>query len=162
MELQFDSPSVDHIRDHLIARNQNVAVAESVTAGFLQAALASADKAMNFFEGGVTAYNIDQKVRHLDIDRQLGTACNCVSEEIAKQMANGVIRLFKSNWGISVTGYATPVPESNHQLFAYYAIGNQEGILESQRILLQKQTAEEAQLQYVNYILKRFGLLFKH
>jgi nicotinamide-nucleotide amidase len=90
----FDSKAINTIRDTLIERKESLSVAESVTSGFLQASLATAEKALQFFEGGITTYNINQKVKHLHIDKEKGEACNCVSEEIANEMAKGVCRLF--------------------------------------------------------------------
>lgn len=153
----FNDRIIEKIRDLLISRSQTVSMAESVTAGLLQAAFSSADKALQFFEGGITAYNIDQKVRHLGIDKNEGEACNCVSRNIAIDMARGACRLFGSDWGISVTGYATTVPESGYKLFAYYAICREQEICDSGRLDLQDEKPLQAQLRYVNDILDRFS-----
>jgi nicotinamide-nucleotide amidase len=157
--MKFDKETIDTIRQSLLDTNERVAAAESVTAGFLQAALASAENASTFFQGGITAYNIDQKVRHLDIDRSLGEACNCVSSAIAEQMANGVVRLFRCEWGIAVTGYATPVPESGNRVYCHYAICHYGRVVAVDRIDLHNNEAEDAQLQFVNVILAKFAAL---
>jgi PncC family amidohydrolase len=157
----FNDKSIEAIRDVLIDRKQKVSVAESVTAGLLQAALASADTALQFFEGGITAYNIDQKVKHLHIDRQQGEACNCVSEQTAAEMAIGACDLFNTDWAIAVTGYATSVPESDFKLFAFYAICRGKRLLEANRLQLTNKKPLEAQLSYVNTILDRFAALLK-
>ncbi|MBL7699316.1 MAG: nicotinamide-nucleotide amidohydrolase family protein [Chitinophagaceae bacterium] len=156
----FETSAIDVIKEKLIKLNEKVAVAESVTAGFLQAALASADSALKFFEGGITAYNINQKVHHLNIDRKKGEECNCASEQTANEMAMGVCNLFGTDWGISITGYATAVPESDFKLFAYFTICKGNEIKISDRIDLDKnEKAEQAQLKYVNEILARFKSL---
>src|SRR5215212_7236086 len=152
----FNSPTVDQIKQRLIDKKQSVSVAESVTAGFVQAALASAELALQFFEGGITTYNINQKVKHLHIDRKKGEECNCVSNITANEMAMGVCRLFETDWGIAVTGYATPVPESENKLFAFFSICFKEKIVVSERIDLSNESPEEAQLKYVDTILKKF------
>ena len=153
----FDTGAIDIIKGKLIKLNQKVSVAESVTAGFLQAAIASADSALKFFEGGITAYNINQKVRHLNIDRKKGEEYNCASEQTANEMAAGVCKLFGTDWGISITGYATAVPESDHKIFAYFSICKGNEIKVSDRIDLDKnEKAEQAQLKYVNTILGKF------
>ncbi len=154
--MEFNNKLIDSIREELVKRNENIAVAESVTAGFLQAALASAEGAMQFFEGGVTAYNIDQKTKLLHIDRQLGEACNCVSAQIAAQMAKGAVQLFNSHWGLAVTGYATPVEESGFKMYAFYAISKGTEIVGSSRIDLHDAKGEDAQQVYVNRILEAF------
>ena len=153
----FDSKIIDKIKDKLIERNEKLSVAESVTAGFLQAAIASAEVALKFFEGGITTYNINQKVRHLGIDKKKGEECNCVSEQTANEMALGVCELFGTDWGIAITGYATTVPESDFKLFAWFSICRKGNVMLAQKIDLKNQKAEEAQFQYVNSILEKFA-----
>ena len=77
----------DKIGEALISSKQTIAVAESVTAGHLQACLSLADKALEFFQGGITAYNIGQKTKHLGVNPIHALATNCVSEKIAGEMA---------------------------------------------------------------------------
>ena len=155
----FNSETIERIKEQLINSKQKLSVAESVTAGFLQAALASAELALQFFEGGITTYNIDQKVRHLGIDRKNGEECNCVSEQTANEMAMGVCKLFGTDWGIAITGYATSVPESGYKLFAFFSVCFRGEIRLSERIDLNEEKPEEAQLKYVDVILNFFSAL---
>lgn len=122
------------IRDHLLRMRHTVSVAESVTGGMLQSALAGTPDAMRFFQGGITAYNIGQKCRHLHIEPVHAQESNCVSARVAEEMATGVCAMFRSEWGIGVTGYATPVPESDNQTFAWFAIAYEGKILETVRL----------------------------
>jgi nicotinamide-nucleotide amidase len=134
---QTESPvsMINAIADKLISNEYTVAVAESVTAGKLQQVFSLAKKAMNFFQGGITAYNIGQKARHLKIDPIHGLSCNCVSEQIAIQMAKEVAHLFMSDWGLGVTGYASPVPEKGiDKVFACYAISFRDKIIVKKKI----------------------------
>jgi len=114
--------TADKIKEHLVANHETIAVAESVTAGQLQFQLSQAAGAEEFFQGGITTYNIGQKCMHLNVEPIHAKACNCVSERVATEMALNVCSLFRSDWGIGVTGYATPVPESGNKLFCYFAI----------------------------------------
>jgi PncC family amidohydrolase len=155
----FDTTAIETIKRVLLKKKEKLAVAESVTAGFLQAAMATAELALQFFEGGITTYNIHQKVRHLKIDKKRGEECNCVSMETANEMAAGVCELFGADWGISVTGYATAVPESTFKIFAYYSICYHGKIKFTERIDLGEEKPEEAQLKYVNTILRKFAEL---
>src|SRR5689334_221261 len=83
----------------LCARKETIAVAESVTSGQLQTFLSLPDRAMDFFQGGLTAYNLGQKTKHLDVDPIHAFACNCVSERVASEMANNIRLMFNSDWG---------------------------------------------------------------
>ena len=113
---------IDQIKDKLVHKQQTLAIAESVTCGLLQAMCGSATDASTFFQGGITAYNIGQKILHLGVEPIHAEQCDCVSGKVASEMALGVCTLFKSDWGIGITGYATPVPASGNELFAWCAV----------------------------------------
>ena len=138
----------------LIQRKESIAVAESVTAGDLQTALSLAKNAMDFFQGGITAYNLGQKTRHLQVDPIQGMACNCVSGKIAETMAIESARMFNSNWGIGITGYASPVPEEGiDKLFACIAVALNDKIILSKTIRAKKDEPAAVRLHYVDNIM---------
>lgn len=153
MKELFDTKAIEAIRSFLLTHKETIAIAESVTSGFIQAAFSTAEEASQFYQGGITAYNIGQKYRHLRIEPIHALAYNCVSEKIAQDMALHVCDLFHSNWGIGITGYAAPVPESDNELYAYYAIVNQNKIVVTKRIAAKKEDSIKVQLFYTNEIL---------
>jgi len=104
------STKARHILDVCRRLGLSVATAESITAGNIQAALSSVSGASDYFQGGVTAYNLDQKVKLLGVDREMAEACNCVSGNVAAQMAHGARDLFQTDIAIATTGYAEPCP----------------------------------------------------
>jgi nicotinamide-nucleotide amidase len=105
-----------------------LAVAESLTSGRIQARIGAISGASHFFLGGITAYNLDQKVRHLGVDRESAKASNCVSAEVATQMARGACTFFGSDLALATTGYAEPSVEWNvPQPFAWYALAHRRG-----------------------------------
>lgn len=85
-----------------------LAVAESLTCGRLQARIGAISGASEFFLGGITAYSLDQKVRHLGVDRAEAEAANSVSARVAEQMARGACVLFGAGVAAATTGYAEP------------------------------------------------------
>ena len=100
-----------------------LAAAESLTCGRVQARVGEVSGASNFFRGGITAYSLGQKVRHLGVDRAAARRVNCVSAEVARQMAVGVCRLFEADVGVATTGYAEPSPADGVPVpFAWWAI----------------------------------------
>jgi nicotinamide-nucleotide amidase len=101
----------------------SLAVAESLTAGRVQALVAAESGASNFFVGGITAYSLAQKVKHLGVDRASARRVNAVSAEVAEQMARGACALFGADIGVGTTGYAEPSPETGvvHP-FAWWAL----------------------------------------
>ncbi len=150
---------IGDIKEGLIRRRETIAVAESVTAGLLQSAMASCEQASRFFQGGITVYNLGQKCRHLDIDPIHGMDCNCVSEKVAREMAVNVCKLFTSNWGIGITGYATPVPESDNKLFAYFAISYNGHVKHCEKIDAAVDDPHEVQMWYIEKIVEALANL---
>jgi PncC family amidohydrolase len=154
----FDTGILKAIKEYFSARRETIAVAESVTSGLVQAAFSSAPGAEEFYQGGITTYNLQQKTRHLHVDPINAVACNCVSERVAVEMAKNVCTLFSSDWGMGITGYATPVPESNNRLYAYYCFAKN-GLVHRSGLLLPNGPKDPAgvQLWYVNTLLNLFS-----
>ena len=135
----------------LLKKNATVAVAESVTSGNIQAAFSLATNAVSFFQGGITTYNIGQKCRHLLVEPTHAIASNCVSATVSEQMAAEVCNLFKSDYGIGITGYASPVPEKNiRQLFAFVAIAKCSKTIKSEKIISSNKTPVEVQMDFTS------------
>ena len=102
---------------------RTLAVAESVTCGRLQARFGRISGASDFFRGGITVYSLDQKSRHLGVDRAAAQAVNGVSAAVADQMARGVCQLFDADFGLATTGYAEPsVIPAVAEPFAWWAV----------------------------------------
>ena len=151
----FGKKIADQIGKILTDRQQTIAVAESVTAGHLQTSLSLAENALDFFQGGITAYNIGQKTLHLGIDPIHAIANNCVSEKIAIGMAKKVALLFNSDWGMGITGYASPVPEKNiEELFSCFAICFRNNIVTSREIKARKDSPLVVRLYYSKQVLQ--------
>jgi PncC family amidohydrolase len=153
----FDAELLAKLKDLLTSRRETLAVAESVTAGYLQAALASAEEALQFFQGGITAYNLGQKAKHLNIDPIHAQEVNCVSDKVAEQMAQQVTTLFNCQWGIAITGYASPVPEEGiDELFAHIAISHFNTCVLCTKVNAPKGDSNSVRLFYTNYVLSVF------
>jgi nicotinamide-nucleotide amidase len=152
VEPPFEKNLIDRIKDLLIQRHQTISVAESVTAGLLQLSLSSAENALDFFQGGITAYNLGQKTRHLHIDPIYALSCNCVSDRVADLLALNVCDLFSSDWGIGITGYASPVPESNNKLYCHYSIAYQDEIVTRKKIDAAPGDPYQVQIIYVQEV----------
>lgn len=150
----FDKQTINKIKTVLIKKGETLSVAESVTSGLLQAAMSSANDAMRFFQGGITAYNLGQKTRLLDINPIHGLECNCVSENVASTMAINICGMFTSDWGIGITGYASPVPESGNTMFCYYAIAYKGKIATHGKITAKDENPFDVQVKYTNHIIR--------
>jgi nicotinamide-nucleotide amidase len=153
----FHLEEINIIKDRLTDQEQTIAVAESVTAGLLQLAFASAEEAAKYFQGGITAYNIGQKCRHLNINPIHAETCNCVSAKMAEDMALNICTMFTSNWGVAITGYSTPVPQSDDQRFAYYAVAYNGKIVVTEKIETEEEDVLKVQQLYVNTIVDKLA-----
>ena len=149
------------ISSGLTALKETVAIAESVTAGLVTTALSRADNATGFLQGGIIVYNLGQKARHLGVDPIHAEATNCVSAEVANQMAMEVTQTFRSHWGIAITGYAAPVPALKIKTcFAYYTIVHRGVIVLSSKIEAGSVQQARVQQHFVDKVLETFaGLL---
>jgi len=149
----FNEKTLEGIKNKLLKSHETIAVAESVTSGFIQLAFSTAKDASKFYQGGITAYNIGQKYKHLHVEPIHANGCNCVSGKVATEMALNVCRLFESDWGLGITGYAAPVEESDNKLFAYYAIAYKDKVVAQKKLVAKQEDSFEVQLSYVNHLL---------
>jgi nicotinamide-nucleotide amidase len=150
----FNKSLLKEIGERFLVRKETIATAESVTSGLMQFAISNIPDASTFFQGGITAYNLEQKVKHLHVERDHAAAVNCVSEEVANEMALETCKIFDSNWGIGITGYASPVPESDGKLFAHYAIAYNNKILYCDKIESYETDPALVRLYYVNTVIE--------
>ena len=100
--------SIEQIGRTLRVHSWTVACAESVTGGRIQAPLTSISGASDFFQGGITTYNLAQKVEHLGVSSRVAEASNCVCPQVCDEMATGACRMFRATVAIATTGYAEP------------------------------------------------------
>lgn len=146
--------TLKELSEHCLREQISISVAESVTAGYLQFTLSQMPEAMKIFNGGITAYNIGQKVKHLGIDYIVGVNCNCVSEATAQTMALKVCDLMNSSLGIAITGYASPVPEKNiSELHAFMAIALNGKLVHTHKLFSKENSPAEAQKDYVQQVI---------
>jgi PncC family amidohydrolase len=109
------------IKEFMLKRGETISVAESLTSGYLQAHMSAVAGSSKYFAGGITAYNIDMKVKFLNVDRANAETCDCVSEQTAIEMAKGVVELFDTDYGVATTGYVDK-ENSKGMAHAYFAI----------------------------------------
>ncbi len=118
--MEFPQPVLEHISRYLTVQRETIAVAESVTSGFLQLAFSQMPGAEQFYNGGITAYSTDEKIKQLGIDQKI--ANSTVSKELTNAMALAVADRFGTDWGLAATGYASPSAESDGSVFSFYSI----------------------------------------
>ena len=92
----------------LTKKKATLSVAESITGGGLAAAITDVAGSSKVFMGGVIAYDDAVKVKELSVNKKSLSKFTAVSEEVAKEMAAGVLAKFKTDYAIATTGVAGP------------------------------------------------------
>jgi nicotinamide-nucleotide amidase len=93
-----------------ISSGTTLAVAESLTAGMVCAALADVPGVSAVLRGGVVAYATDTKTALLGVDATLLDAEGPVHENVAAQMAEGARDRLGADLALATTGVAGPGP----------------------------------------------------
>jgi len=120
----------------LTAREQSIAVAESLTGGMLAAALTDIPGASAVFRGGVVAYATELKAVLLGVDRGLLIAHGAVSSEVAAAMAEGVRARLGAAVGVATTGVAGPDPAEGKPAGTVYIAASAGGKTQVRRLAL--------------------------
>ncbi|MBX7115236.1 MAG: CinA family nicotinamide mononucleotide deamidase-related protein [Myxococcaceae bacterium] len=92
----------------LRARKETVAVAESCTAGNVAALLAQEPGASEYLLGGAVTYQAATKQQWAGVKAETLEKFGEVSNEVAKEMAEGVRAAAGASWGLATTGWAGP------------------------------------------------------
>lgn len=108
------------LKETFLKKRVSISIAESLTSGLLQDYFGRIPGASKFYFGGLTAYNIKQKVDLLEVEWEHAYLNDCISPQVAREMALGACKLFGSKIGIGTTGNAEVV--NGEKPNAYYAI----------------------------------------
>ena len=92
----------------LTKKKATLCVAESITGGGLASAITEVAGSSKVFVGGVIAYDDSVKISELKVDTKTLKKFTAVSEEVAKEMATGALKKFKTDYAIATTGVAGP------------------------------------------------------
>ncbi|HEX5493610.1 MAG TPA: CinA family protein [Mycobacteriales bacterium] len=101
---------VGAIHRGLAARGATVAVAESITAGLVCAALTGTPGSSATFRGGLVVYATDLKHALAGVPTALLEAHGPVSAPVAAALAGGVAERLGATFGLALTGVAGPDP----------------------------------------------------
>ncbi len=89
-------------------RRLMIATAESCTGGMVSAALTDIAGSSDVFERGFVTYSNAAKQSLLGVNAATLAAHGAVSEEVAREMAEGALRFSQAGLAVSVTGIAGP------------------------------------------------------
>ncbi len=94
--------------ERAIARGVMITCAESCTGGMVAAALTDLPGSSAMFDRGFVTYTNDAKVDLLDVSPATLDQFGAVSEQVAREMAQGALAHSKAQIAVSITGIAGP------------------------------------------------------
>lgn len=105
----FEGSSVEQlVHEILTARGLKLAVAESCTGGTIASKFTAMAGASIYFMAGVVSYSNEAKRDILGVNMADIETYGAVSEQVARQMAEGVRRVAGADYAIATTGIAGP------------------------------------------------------
>ena len=96
------------IVDRLASMNMTVATAESCTGGLIASSIVDIAGASDCFNEGYITYSNEAKMRNLSVKESTLMQYGAVSTQTAKEMAMGVRKKARADFGIASTGIAGP------------------------------------------------------
>ena len=89
-------------------RGARIACAESCTGGMIGASLTDIAGSSDVFNGSAVTYSNEAKSNILGVKSETLIEHGAVSEECAREMAEGALRIYDADFAVSVTGIAGP------------------------------------------------------
>lgn len=103
-----NSKTLSQLIEFFRSRKLTLSFAESCTGGKLSAFLTEQPGVSDIFLGSVVSYSNQAKEDLLGVRRDTLLSEGAVSENIARQMAQGARRQIHSDWSVAITGIAGP------------------------------------------------------
>ena len=92
----------------LLQQHKTLAFAESCTGGLASSLVTDIAGSSEYLVGSAVTYTNEAKHKLLDVQETTLTSYGAVSEQTACEMAQGVCKLFGSDFGVGITGNAGP------------------------------------------------------
>ena len=107
-----DIPLEKIIADKLTQKGLTISTAESCTGGYISHLLTKHPGSSKFFIGSIVCYNNDIKVSQLEVPKTLIETKGVVSIETVEIMAKSILKKFKSDYSIAISGILGPTGET--------------------------------------------------
>ncbi len=108
-----DVSALGALVDTLKKKGATISVAESCTGGLASSLLTSLPGSSEYMLGGVVSYAVSVKKSVLGVSDETVEKYGVVSDECAREMADGVRRALGSDYSFSITGVAGPDKSEN-------------------------------------------------
>jgi nicotinamide-nucleotide amidase len=105
----YDSDELETVIGTLLMNNNaTIGTAESCTGGYVANQITSVPGSSRYYEGSVVSYSNEVKINVLGVSKDTLDAYGAVSEQTAREMAEGARRVLNTTFAISTTGIAGP------------------------------------------------------
>ena len=118
-----DTTLEESVIRQLTEREETLAVAESLTGGWLGERLTAVSGSGEVFLGGMITYDLGVKENFLGVKTETLAKHGPVSEQTAHQMAKNIREMLKASYGISLTGNAGPTADVDDKPVGLVYIG---------------------------------------
>lgn len=119
-----DESEMEEIVGNLLKeKGFTVSTAESSTGGMIASRIINVPGASEYMMGGVVSYSNEVKINILGVRRDDIERFGAVSEPVAKQMAEGVKNLMKTDLSVSDTGIAGPTGGTHEKPVGLHYVG---------------------------------------
>lgn len=112
-------------------RHMTIALAESCTGGLVSSLLTDIPGSSEYVKGSVVSYTNEVKHQIIHVNQSILDKKGAVSEETAKEMAQGVRQLIGADMGVSITGLAGPGGGTRKKPvgLVYIAVADEQGVV---------------------------------
>lgn len=150
--MESEAKLEDRVFARLRSARKTLATAESCSGGLIAHRITNVAGVSTLYKGGVVAYSNEAKVALLGVDAAMIASQGAVSEEVAREMAEGARKRFGADVAVGVTGIAGPgggTPEKPVGL-VYIAVAHgretfvERNVFTGGREAVKTQTAERA------------------
>ena len=118
----------------LIKKKIKISLAESCTGGLFASTITSVHGSSKIFSLGLVTYSNQSKIKILKVNKSIINKYGAVSSQCCRAMAEGLSKISKANFYISITGIAGPKGGSKSKPVGLVYIG----ILKGKKILINK------------------------
>lgn len=124
----YDNDTIESaVQKLLIENKKTISTAESCTGGLIASKLISIPGSSICVKEGVITYSDESKISLLGVKKETIDEFGSVSEQVAKEMLDGILNLSKSDYAISVTGIAGPSGGTQNKPVGLVYIGTSSG-----------------------------------
>ncbi len=142
-----ETKNAKYLAQLLLNKQATISFAESCTGGLLSYQFTQHPGSSTYFMGAHVSYANTSKIKHLDVEPQMIETQGAVSAQVVKQMSQGSITSFNSDYAIAISGIAGPggATQTKPVGLVYISIANKHDSFEK-KIHLQKQRIQNMQL----------------